>query len=106
MYFKKGLHGVTGVNVRARLCEVKYVKGKEEGWKCLDQGGGRNKGGTHTMHEGLCSSEAKEITTSGHGKNADQEYGGLDGGNGSGGKNGRVQSGGKRRHGRRHGLKG
>ena len=46
MYFTKRLHGVVNVDVRMGICEVKDVMGKKEGWKCFDQGDGRNEGGT------------------------------------------------------------
>ena len=68
MYFTKRLHGVVNVDVRMGICEVKDVMGKKEGWSCLDHGDGQNEGGTCTVHEGLCSGEAKEATTSDHGK--------------------------------------
>ena len=35
--------------------------------KCLDQGDGRNEGGTFVVHEGLFSGKAEEATMTGRG---------------------------------------
>ena len=68
MYFKKGLHGVINVGVRMWLYEVNHERGKKEAWwKCLDQGDGRNEGGTCAVHEGLYSQKVVKPMTSGRG---------------------------------------
>ena len=91
MYFTKRLHGVVNVDVRMGICEVKDVMGKKEGWKCFDQGDGRNEGGTC---KGYSCEKRKRPQHPVVVKSTDEEYGGLEGDGGSGGKNGQVQSGG------------
>ena len=65
---KKGLLWVIDICVRTRLYEGKYGKRKDEGSKCLDQGDGRNEGGTCAMHKEIYSREVVEPTTSGRGE--------------------------------------
>ena len=52
---KKGLLWVVDIGVRTGLCGGKNRKRKYEGSKCLDQGDGRDEGGTCAMHKGIYS---------------------------------------------------
>ena len=65
---KKGLLWVVDIGVRTGLYKGKYMKRKYEGSKCLDQGDGRNEGGTCTEHKKIYSREVVKPTTSGHGE--------------------------------------
>ena len=65
---KKGLLWVIDIGVRTGLYEGKYGKRKDEGSKCLDQGDGRNEGGTCAVHKEIYSREVVEPTTSGRGE--------------------------------------
>ena len=59
---KKGLLWVVDIGVRTGLYEGKYGKRKDEGSKCLDQGDGRDEGGTCEVHKGIYSREVVEPT--------------------------------------------
>ena len=65
---KKGLLWEIDIGVRTGLFKGKYGKRNDEGWKCVDQGDGRNEGGTCVVHKEIYSMDVVEPTPSGRGE--------------------------------------
>ena len=63
----KGLHGVLNVGIQTRPWGGRHGTRTDDGLKFLDQGDGKDEGGTCTRHEGLCSGGAQGAMTTDQG---------------------------------------